>query len=102
MYSKDRLARLNGYQIAGVAAVTSTVAAVIVLLAVRRIVKSWAARVLERQGDPVRDPGHVTEATMEQPVPDHFSETIIIPGLTETGSEIAQQDATDGHAPEGV
>lgn len=93
----EGLGGLNAYQIAGLAIAVSSVVAAAVLLAVRRLIG--------------RDQGAEPELSIGQPpigpetsaeMPHHFSEELIVPGFTETGSEISEQDATDGHAPEGV
>jgi len=34
--------------------------------------------------------------------PSHFSEDLLVPGLTSTGPEIVRQDIEDGRSPEGV
>lgn len=35
-------------------------------------------------------------------VPNHFSEGVVIPGLTETGVEVEEQDVIYGRSPEGI
>jgi hypothetical protein len=45
---------------------------------------------------PVADPAQSSD------VPSHFSEDLIIPGLTHTGQEILEQDLQQGRSPDGV
>jgi len=96
----NRLSALKAYQIAAIAALTSTLAAVSVLFVVRESVKRWAARIL-RDGAASRPPGYVTPASPATTA-DHFTETLLIPGITESGSQIARRDAEEGRSPEGV
>jgi hypothetical protein len=42
------------------------------------------------------------EVEMPATVPHHFTEELIIPGFTETGADVEEQDAHNGRSPEGV
>jgi hypothetical protein len=98
------LDRLNAWQLAGLAAALSTAVAVIVFIYVRR-----TAEVV-----PIGRPDHgrrdafsnrsASESRPPKPagVPRHFSEDLIVPGVTQTGDQIARDDATQGWSPEGV
>src|SRR5947209_18682396 len=93
----DRMAELNAYQIAGLAMLGSTVAALTVVAARRRT-------KLFRRGDraepvPVQP---AVSASSGVEMPQHFSEDLVVPGLTHTGPEIAHHDEQDGRSPEGV
>ena len=106
----DRLGRLNRYQIAALAFITSAVAAVAVLLAIRRFLftqtpESSVAPAADRRAedtfsDSMEQPD--TPEAMGTAIPHHFSEDLIVPGLTKTGPEILQDDDQDGRSPEGV
>ncbi len=82
---------LNALQIAGLAIVGSTLAAVATLIAVRR----WGL---------VRRPKTEAEGSMvpRRTNPGHFSEDAIIPGFTYTGAEVEEQDSQSGRSSEGV
>lgn len=106
----DRLGRLNGFQIAALAFLTSATAAVAVLLTLRRFL---FARAPEQSDDPDSGPdaAQAPSYDMQQPetpeamatvVPHHFSENLVVPGLTKTGLEILQDDDRNGKSPEGV
>jgi len=83
------LAALNGYQVAGLAFVASTVAAVTTLIVLRRTI--------------LRPPPSGAASSPTSPdVPGHFSENLTIPGFTATGEQVADQDAREGRSPEGV
>jgi hypothetical protein len=93
----DRLAELNGFQLAGLALLASTVAALSVVYALRKIgvvsapgLPPWAA------SQPA------VPHTNHEGTPEHFSETLLVPGMTFTGEDVAEQDATEGRSPEGV
>ena len=93
----DRLGELNGYQIAALAILASTLAALGVLYALRRI------GIL---GAPPVPPEFATQPAVphgqEERTPDHFTEELLVPGITHTGEEIAEQDRENGRSPEGV
>jgi hypothetical protein len=50
---------------------------------------------------PVQQPDEVTP-TPTAAAPPHFTENIIVPGLTETGEQIMRDDAQHGRSPEGA
>jgi hypothetical protein len=82
------LAALNGYQVAGLAFLASAAAAIATLVVLRRTI--------------LRRPATAPGAAAPSGVPNHFSEDLTIPGFTATGEQIAEQDANEGHSPEGV
>jgi hypothetical protein len=90
----ERLGRLNRYQIAGLAILTSTMAATAVLFTLRRFLFPHATS----------DTDGVTENKVSDnlTVPDHFSESLTVPGSTFTGPEILASDGSEGRSPEGV
>jgi hypothetical protein len=90
----ERLGRLNKYQIAGIAVVTSTFAAVAVLLGLRRFLFSPGTAKRNEFPDGAREG--------ESSVPNHFTESLTVPGFTHTGVDIATQAETEGRSPEGV
>ncbi len=95
----DKLSELNKYQIAGLAVLGSTLAALSVVFTLRRLglVRRPAAP------DAVDGPAQTPEgAVMSTEIPHHFSEDLLVPGLTYTGAEVQQQDDHDGRSPEGV
>jgi hypothetical protein len=94
-HSAGTLGRLNSYQVAGLAVLTSAIAAGAVLIIMRRFVFQTP--------DGSETSRQEAERTMSgAEIPTHFSEDLIIPGKTATGPEIEDQDATEGRSPEGV
>ena len=95
--SKDRLGDLKGYQIAGLALLASTLAALGVVFVLRR------SGILS--GPPL-PPEMATQPAVphstDEGTPNHFTEELLVPGLTYTGEEIAEQDREIGRSPEGV
>jgi hypothetical protein len=88
---------LNGYQLAGLAVVASTVAALAVLYIVRLL------GIVGPQAMP--DGGDTQPAVPHAPgdgASTHFSEELLVPGLTYSGVEVEEQDRTEGRSPEGV
>lgn len=51
---------------------------------------------------PVERPNEFPQAPVSETPPPHFTENIIVPGFTETGEQIMEQDAEQGWSPEGV
>lgn len=97
--SIDKLSDLNKYQIAGLALLGSTLAALSVIFTLRRF------GLVSRRVTPeaVDGPGQTPDgAAMSSEIPNHFSEDLLVPGLTYTGAEVQQQDDHDGRSPEGV
>jgi hypothetical protein len=92
----SKLARLNAYQIAGLALLTSTVAAVSVLIAIRFALNDDAS--VEKP----REPDLATDTRTNGRTPDHFSEDSVVRGFTGTGPDVLRQDAERGRSPEGV
>lgn len=39
---------------------------------------------------------------MPSQVPHHFTENLLVPGFTETGQQVEEEDDTQGRSPEGV
>jgi hypothetical protein len=79
--------------------VVSASASLAILLLLRRL-----GLLPGRSNDPTAQlpaqPAVNTAAPAQKP--DHFTEDLLVPGLTHTGTEIAQQDIEDGRSPEGV
>src|ERR1700682_6481778 len=92
----SKLARLNAYQIAGLALLTSTVAAVSVLIAIRFALHDDASVENPREPQPAAD----TRA--QGRAPSDFSEDSVLPGFTETGADVLRHDGERGRSPEGV
>lgn len=105
--NRIRLARLNSLQIAGLAVLTSTLAALSVLFAVRlamgrhRPVTADVATAMPESTAPDTVQPAV-DSEMEARLPHHFTEDLIIPGFTETGQDVLRDDETAGRSPEGV
>ncbi|GAC1324373.1 MAG: hypothetical protein NVS2B16_04760 [Chloroflexota bacterium] len=90
-------------QLAGIAVIAvagSTIACVSVYLAVRARRTRKTPYSEQDAGGTTAQPavGTITPAG----VPHHFSEDLVIPGLTLTGQETIQQDNVLGRSPEGV
>jgi hypothetical protein len=86
---------------AALALVTSTVTALGVLMFLRT---KRNARI-EREADWKADETFVQPAvgtSISAKAPHHFSEELVVPGVTRTGVEIELEDAQDGRSPEGV
>lgn len=97
---------LSGYHLAaitGTAVVGSVTAAVSVLLIVRRRTR---AMIVRGQQESKLESSSAAEATRKEAtgpeIPRHFSEELLIPGLTHSGVEIVQEDESNGRSPEGV
>jgi hypothetical protein len=99
--NREQLAELNAFQIAGLSLLASTLVAAGVF---------FLFRGRGRGAQPADENGRVGEIPIQPAVntaapvhaPHHFSEDLLIPGLTETGAEIASQDREEGRSPEGV
>ncbi|HEX6506984.1 MAG TPA: hypothetical protein VF221_05060 [Chloroflexota bacterium] len=94
-----RLSHLSAVQIAALAIVGSTVAALSVLFGLRGM------GIVRSPGDmPVHDdaPQPMVDTTVLAPKPRHFTEDIVIPGKTFTGADVLEQDDRLGRSPEGV
>lgn len=83
---------LKSYQMGALGIVVSTVIAGAMVLLLRKT--AFAPSEYWSPGD--------SETGAPAATPHHFSETLVVPGFTETGEEIAEQDAVFGQAPEGV
>lgn len=92
----DRLAGLTALQIAALALGGSTIAAVVTLIGLRRI---GLVRARSDANPAPRAAGPVMPAVA---VPRHFSEDVVVPGITSTGADVRKQDERDGRSPEGV
>ena len=111
---KSRATALNAYQIAGLALATSTIVAIAVLVVLRRTVLSHTAPeevastgttvaptpVAEREDASTVQPAVDTE--MPAAPPSHFSEDLVIPGFTETGAQIEEDDDAQRPSPGNV
>lgn len=94
----NRLSDMSTTQIAGGAV------GLALLLGLAGFGAARLARRLKGSGDaagrvPVQP---AVDRAMPAQVPDHFTEELIIPGLTETGADVERQDDTIGRSPEGV
>jgi len=87
--------------LAALAIFTSAAVAIAVLYAVRSRQRSasGSAAQLEVETIPVQ-PGVNTSAPVDAPT--HFSEDVIVPGFTETGTQVLEDDNALGRSPEGV
>ena len=85
--------------IAGLALVTSTIAALVVLFGLRRLLGRAPTERLTGTGQTVQP---AVDAQMAADMPEHFSEDLVIPGFTQTGIDIEEQDAQSGRSSEGV
>lgn len=92
----DRLGQLKGYQIAGLALVASTVAALAVVWTLRRLGILGPRQAGGDERQPAVPHGSHGET------PRHFSEELLVPGMTFTGEQVAAQDHEIGRSPEGV
>ena len=92
---------LSGLQLAGLALLTSTVVAVAIYFGLRRkpVLISPSLDQSTQHTEESALPERPSRATG---TPNHFSEDLIVPGLTQTGDEIAEQDAKQGRSTEGV
>jgi hypothetical protein len=95
----DRLSALSALQIAVLAIAGSTLAAVATLIGLRRL--GLVGNRLHDNSDAVQPQPGVGD-TMSSAVPRHFSEDVVIPGMTYTGLDIQEQDERDGRSAEGV
>lgn len=95
----DRLSALSALQIAALAIAGSTVAAIATLIGLRRL-----GLVGNRPGDAsdAVQPHPAAGNRMSAGVPRHFSEDVVIPGMTFTGLDIREQDERAGRSAEGV
>jgi hypothetical protein len=101
----DQLSDAKTYRVAAVAAVAAIIASsltaltVIFLLRWRRQTQAEKRDELQVEQVPIQ-PAVNTSAPAQ--VPNHFTENVLVPGITHTGPEIAQQDDSEGRSPEGV
>lgn len=95
----DRLSALSALQIAGLAIAGSTLVALATLFGLRRL-GLVRRRPTENSGTEGAQPA-VPVATSSS-VPNHFSEDVVIPGMTFTGADVRRQDELEGRSPEGV
>jgi hypothetical protein len=95
----DRLSALSALQIAVLAIVGSTVAAVATLIGLRRL--GLVGNRPDDESDAVQ-PQPAVGDRMSAGIPRHFSEDVVIPGVTYTGVDIRKQDERAGRSPEGV
>lgn len=93
----DRLSALSALQIAALAIAGSTIAAVTTLIGLRRL-----GMVRRRTSENFESAQPAAQVRMPPTVPSHFSEEVVIPGVTYTGADILRQDELEGRSPEGV
>jgi hypothetical protein len=95
----DRLSALSALQIAGLAIAGSTLVAIATLIGLRRL-GVVRGRPKENAGD--LGPQPAVPVVTSASIPNHFSEDVVIPGMTFTGVDIQRQDELEGRSPEGV
>jgi hypothetical protein len=93
----DRLSALSALQIAALAIAGSTIAAVTTLIGLRRL-----GMVRRRTSENFENAQPSVQVRMPPTVPNHFSEEVVIPGVTYTGADVLRQDELEGRSPEGV
>lgn len=93
----DKLGELNGYQIAGLAILASTLAALGMVFLLRR-----SGLLGARPLPPEMATQPAVPHTQDNGTPNHFTEELLVPGITYTGEEVAEQDRVAGRSPEGV
>lgn len=97
----DRFSGLSALQIALLAMLGSTVAAIATLIGLRRI-GIVGSRAEADSTAATTPPQPAVPVNTAPSLPTHFSEDIVLPGLTFTGAEVSAQDERDGRSPEGV
>jgi hypothetical protein len=95
----DRLSGLSALQIALLAIAGSTVAAVATLIGLRRTGMVRSRSDANQASVQLQPAVRVMTAAA---VPNHFSEDIVLPGITFTGADVRVRDERDGRSPEGV
>lgn len=96
----DRFSRLGAIQLAVLAVGASTIAALAVAYALRRLNVVRAPAPNATPG--VDHTGSNGQVAMPAQPPNHFSEDLVVPGRTYTGPEIVEQVDDAGQSPEGV
>jgi hypothetical protein len=104
-----KITDLGPLQLTGIALVVSVISAVAVLLATRRrldasrtLTSTPGRALMDTSGADRIPPQHEVDTAMPSQVPNHFSENLIVPGITETGADVERDDDTLGRSPEGV
>jgi hypothetical protein len=101
----EQLSDAKTYRVAAVAGIAAIIASsltaltVIFLLRWRRQTRAEKRDELQVEQVPTQ-PAFNTSAPVR--MPNHFTENLVVPGVTHTGSEIAQHDDLEGRSPEGV
>lgn len=99
----DRLTKLGPFHLAAGAMVFSLLISLMVMAATWLLTRAGSAP--QTEGSSTETPS-VVQPELETPIstepPSHFTEEIIVPGFTQTGAQIAEEDATRGSSPEGV
>jgi hypothetical protein len=95
----DRLSALSALQIAALAIAASTIAALATLIGLRRL---GVVKIQSNQNPDDVQPQPAVPVVTSTTVPRHFSEDVVIPGMTYTGADIQRQDDRTGRSPEGV
>jgi hypothetical protein len=101
---RNPLPQANARQMAGlsfVALVSSALTALVIVFALSKRRQAVVERAaLERaESEPTQPAINTVTPTG---VPDHFTEDLVVPGLTFTGAQIEDQDEKLGRSPEGV
>ncbi len=92
--SRDQLTRLKPAWMAVVAILLSLLCVTAVYI---------ATRILGDSPTPNPEPDQpATDTPITETPPPHFTEEMIIPGITETGMQILEDDDTEGRSPGGV
>jgi len=101
----DQLSDAKTYRVAAVAGIAaiiaSSVTALTVIFFLRWQRQTHAEKRDELQVEQVPTQPAVNTIAPAQ-MPDHFTENLLVPGITHPGSEIAQHDDSEGRSPEGV
>jgi hypothetical protein len=95
----DRLSALSALQIAVLAIAGSTVAAIATLIGLRRL---GLAGNRPNGDSNTMQPQPAVGDRMSAEVPRHFSEDVVIPGMTFTGVDTRERDEQASRSPEGV
>lgn len=96
-----KLAELGPLQLATYAMVASIGSALLVLL-LTRFWQGAAGPQIDTTGVERIPPQPDVDVAVPATVPSHFTEELVIPGITETGADVERDDETLGRSPEGI